>query len=281
MNNDTIYPSFNLYLQSDQADTVYGDANVIFELNEKITVPIGVNCLISLIDFEMPYSFYNITSVNNKFNVSTADGLLELEIEPQNYDTDTLTTYLNSKFSLFENNLGTLIVATFNYYTNKFSFTSDTLEFSILDTTTIDFEMGLTLPLNSNALSATAPKCVNLAGSPYIEIQSNLAITQVASHVDKTGVIARLPVRVEPSEYIFSLTNENIYHQIFDRNIDKIQITLKDYKGNILDLNGSIFSITLNFIFQNIKTTPSINPYKLNEVMKDLFNSKKIEKKEE
>lgn len=271
--NDTYIPSFNLYLQSDQADIRYTDADCLFTLNQKITIPPGVRCLISLIDFEMPYSFYNINEYNNQLNVSTSVGTLNVVITPSNYDTDSITNYLNTYFSTNASTIGTGIVVTFNYNTNKFSFTSDTLDFTILDTTTIDFEMGFTnLPLTSSFLALTSPNTCNFAGTPYVELDTTLSITQLSSHTDKTGILARIPVRVEPSDFIFYQSVDNIYHMIADRNIDQIQITIRDYKENVLQLNGSIFSITLNFQFQYQRIPQSTNFFQMSDAYKQLFN---------
>lgn len=269
---NTYIPSFNLYLQSDTADVINTDADCIFYLKNKITIPAGVRCLISLIDFELPYSFYNINEYNNKLNISTSTGTLNITISPSNYDSDTIVNYLNTVFSTNASILGTTIVMTVSYSTNKFTFISDTLDFTILDTTTCGFELGLgNLPLSSTSQSITSPNCMNLAGTPYVEIYTNFAITQLSSVTDKDGTLIRIPVRTEPSDYIFYQSTQNIYHMIADRNIDKVEVRLLDYKGNLLNLNGAVFSMTLNFEFQYQRVPQLTNEFELKDAYKNLF----------
>lgn len=278
--NDTHIPSFNLYLQSDEYSTKTSDASVTFDLKQKVTIPAGTRALVGLIDFEMPYSFYNVTQYNNKFNVSTSVGELNLELPLQNYDSDSIIDALNNLLSTNASTIGTTIVMTVNYNTNKFTFTSNTLDFTILDTTTLWYELGLVLPQTSSSKVLTATNTLNLSGTPYLEIDTNLSITQLTSQTDKDGVLIRLPIRVETTDYIFYQAVDNVYHMIGDRNIDTIQITLKDYKGNILDLNGAIFSMTINFQFQQQRVPQLTNPYQLSDVYKQLFQQT-VEQKEE
>ena len=113
--NDTIYPSLSLYLQSNQADVVTNEANVTWYLQEKITVPVGTRCLVSIIDFECPYSFYNINDKNNILIVSTSASTQTITLESKNYDIDSLVSLLNLTFKGLEISLGTLIIVTFDF----------------------------------------------------------------------------------------------------------------------------------------------------------------------
>ena len=242
--------------------------------------------MVSLIDFECPYSFYNINENNNQFNVSTSASTLNITIPPSNYDVDTMTDYLNNQFANNETALGTLLVVSFSFSTNKFTIISDTLDFTILDTTTMLREFGLaSVPVTSSLLQFTSPNVCNFAGTPYVELLSSLAITNLASHEDKQGVIARVPVRTEPTDFIFHQATENIYHMLDDRHIDNIRITLRDSDKNVLELNGGVFSISLSMHFQYQRTPTQFNQFQMADAYRQIFEERaksqqKTEKKD-
>lgn len=270
--NDTIYPSLNLFLQSNEADVVTSESNVTWYLQEKISIPIGTRCLLSVIDFECPYSFYNINEKNNVLVVGTSASTQTITLESKNYDIDNLVSLLNLTFKGLETALGTLITVTFDFSKNKLRFTSDTLDFTFLHNTTIDFELGLgSLPRTSNNLILDSADCINLAGTPYLQINTNLGVKNVNTKSTAYGVLARIPIRCSPTDYIFHQATENQYFMTDDNHIDKITISLSDFKGNELVMNGAIFSLTLGLHFQYQRIPKNVNPFKLSDAYKEIF----------
>ena len=278
--NDTIFPSVNMYLQSDNADVKNSDANCVWYLNETVVVPVGTRVMLSLIDFEMPYSFYNVDSNNNKLVIQTSSGTETFTLPPSNYDVDSVVDTLNLQLASKEADLGTLIVITFSFSSNKFTFTSDTLDFIITEDTTLDFELGLgTLPVSSNSLVLITENTCNFAGSPYIQINTDLGIRNLDNRGSSTGVLTRIPVRTEPSQYIFHQATENLYFVLDDRKIESISINLTDFKGRPLILNGAIFSITLSLTFQHLRIPKDTSFFKLENAYKEMFIEKSKQSK--
>jgi len=273
--NDTIYPSINMYLQSNEADVKKSNSNCIWYLNEKLYVPIGTRCIVSLVDFEMPYSFYNINDKNNILEIETTTGTEQIIIEPSNYDVEDIANVLNLKLANLVIELGTLIVITFNFNSNKFTFTSDTLDFTITQNTTINLEMGLSdnLPISSSLLRLTTPNVCNFGGTPYIQINTSLTIRNIDNKGNAYGVLSRIPVRAEPTQYIFHQATENQYFMLDDSKIESITIRLTDFKNEELQLNGQFFSLTIGVHFQYQRIPQNISRFKLRDAYNEIFRN--------
>lgn len=278
--NDTYLPTINVYLQSDQADITISESNCVWYLSETLVIPVGTRVMVSLTDLECPYSFYNIDENNNTLVIETATNTLEIVIPPSNYDVDSIVTFLNLTLANNAVYLGTLIVVTFSFSSNKFTFTSDTLDFNIVEGTTIDYELGLgNLPVSSTSLFLTTPNTCNFAGTPYIQINTDLGIRNLDNRGQSFGVLARIPVRTEPSQYIFHQATENIYFLLDDRKIESIRIQLVDFKGNELKLNGAYFSLTLALTFQYQRSPKDTDIFKLSDAYRSLFVEKSKQQK--
>lgn len=273
--NDTVYPSINIYLQSNEADVKETSSNCIWYLKEKLSVPIGVRAIVSLVEFEMPYSFYNINNKNNILEVQTTTGTENIIIPPSNYDVEGITTFFNLKFADLIDELGTSIIVTFSYNSNKFTFTSDILPFTFTENTTISTEMGLgDLPLSSgSSLFLTTPNVCNFGGTPYIQINTNLTIRNIDNKGNAYGVLSRIPVRAEPTQYIFHQATENQYFMLDDSKIENINIRLTDYKGDEIELNGQYFSLTIGVHFQYQRLPQDVSRFKMIDAYNEIFKS--------
>jgi hypothetical protein len=273
--NDTIYPSLSLFLDSENADIKESDANCAWFLNETVIVPVGTRVMISLTDFEMPYSFYNVNETNNKLVIQTTSGTETFILPPSNYDVDNVLTTLNLQLANKETELGTLIVMTFSFSSNKFTFTSGTLDFTITTDTTLDFELGLgNLPVSSTSLVLTTANTCNFAGTPFIQLNTDLGIRNLDNRGRSFGVLTRIPVRTEPSQYIFHQATENLYFVLDERKIESIKVQLVDFKGRELILNGAIFSITISLTFQHLRIPKDTSFFKLENAYRDMFVEK-------
>ena len=273
--NDTLYPTINMYLQSDDADIKESDSICTWYLNETIIVPVGTRALLSLTEFECPYSFYNIDNTNNELVIETTTNTVTITLPPSNYDVESVVDAFNLALAAEESTLGTLIVVTFSFSSNKFTFTSDTLDFTITDATTIGFELGINnLPLSSTSLTLVTPDVCNFAGSPYLQINTDLGIRNIDNKGRAFGILSRIPIRTEPTQYIFHQATENQYFMLDDRKIESIKISLTDFKGRSLQLNGAIFSLTIALAFQYQRIPQNINMFKLSDAYNEMFVEK-------
>lgn len=254
--NDTHIGSLSIFLQSSKATTTLDpdkNSSCLFYLNQVITAPPGTHMLVGLTSAEIPYSFYNVDSRNNKVTIDTAnDGTATIILPEQNYDVDSLKKNLNNLL-VAANILNTTV--DFDKNTNKFTFTNTNGGLKITSTT-MTRELGL-VPNQINGpytASLTSSNACNLSGTSSVYVNlNNVSITNLDSRGDLNGVLAKLNVNVAPSEFIFYQQTENQYYVTSDRQINFFSISLTDDNNELLNLNGVDFSVSITIHFQKVR----------------------------
>lgn len=254
--NDTHLGSLSVFLQSKDATVKLNEdknSSCLFYLKQAISPPPDTQIMVGLISAEIPYTFYNIDSRNNKITIETQlNGTANVTLTPKNYGTTSLTKALNDALTSVQTTV------TFDEDTNKFTF-ANVGGFKIKSTT-----MKTVLGIGDNqvdqtfVLSLTTEKVCNLSGTSSIYVNcTNLSVTNLDSRGDLNGVIAKLNVTVNPGEFIFFQQTETQYYIINDREIQFFGVSLTDDNNELLDLNGVEFSIALTINFCKIRI-PSI-----------------------
>ena len=254
--NDTHIGSLSIFLQSSKATTTLDpdkNSSCLFYLNQVITAPPGTHMLVGLTSAEIPYSFYNIDSRNNKVTIDTANGpTATITLPEQNYDVDSLKKNLNNLL-VAANVLNTTV--DFDKNTNKFTFTNTNGGLKITSTT-MTRELGL-VPNQINGpytASLTSSNACNLSGTSSVYVNlNNVSITNLDSRGDLNGVLAKLNVNVAPSEFIFYQQTENQYYVTSDRQINFFSVSLTDDNNELLNLNGVDFSVSITIHFQKVR----------------------------
>ncbi len=268
--------SVSIFLQSNKATRDITDANKVWELEEQIVADPHINLLISLTSLELPYAFYNVNATNNKLSIkaSSSNTFAEIEVDSKNYSGTQLATTLTSALSAsaVTDVIGFVITCAFDDTTNKFTFTSSSLNnYTIGTDTTLLKELGLRgqLPLTSAVGILISPNVCNLSGtsSCYLRI-NNLSINNRDSRGNLSGILAKININANPGEFIFYNAFESIYYQISDRVISSLDITLTDDNGNELLLNGIDWSATLTINQQKIREREIPQKYLLSEIEK-------------
>lgn len=262
----TANESISIFLKSDEAELDISQSHKKFYLSELISVNPDTNILVSLTNFECPYSFYTFRhGVNNQITLAFDTALFPYPsaefrtdfIPEGNYDIDELLPVLNSLNCFIDAN----IVITFNKHTNKLTFTRSGgfVNFGFAFNTTCYFELGIPKNLLLNlSISATpnftSPKTldntINLAGSSCIYVKiNNLGIKNLNSKGDSDGIIGKVIADVLPSEYIFFRPAEYFYFMTNITHIRELDIEILDDRYRSIELNGGVFSLTLSLNF--------------------------------
>jgi len=203
---------------------------------------------ISVIDAQIPVSFYTVNSTNNTFKVSINNGsYITYTIPIGNYNNYTLISALQLLLPSF--------TFTFNSINGVLTISSTNLIFS-LDLTTSIFNTllgfnNLIYNITSGTIIASYP--LNLLGVKRISIKSyNLGV----SNFNSTGgdiVLATIPCD-QPPFNMLSYTNQNAFKQIIHvKSINSIDILITDEANTLLDFNNIHWSLTLSIEFKRFK----------------------------
>ena len=252
----TIHSS-QIYLNSSQANQYVNGSqksNVIFNLSNFFQSNVNViEVKLSLVNAQIPYSFYQIDGRNNKFIVNG----ISYYIPTGNYNIYTLITSLLSL-------LPTGFNITFSQLNNKLVFTY-TSSFTIQDNLTsafsiLGFSKGSVYTSTGNTI--TAPYPFNLNTYNRIHLATNFTEINNADSFNNgiTNILGTIPITVTPNDVIF-YENKNNFKAIISTisKFSDLQINFYDDNEIDIDFNNQDWTVTLqvdvlkeNFI---IKTT--------------------------
>ncbi len=243
--NDTNRSSINMYLQSDNATISNGESNKTFLFQNAIEPLPDQDVLVGLTDFEMANTLYNI---NTGFNTIVIDNQT-ITLTPKNYTIDFLILELNDLFDANTNLKTKNMAVSYDINSFKLTFTADSN--FIINSSTMEFELGLEnqLPTNS-VLSYETNNTIFLGGlsSVYIEIK-NLSLNNLDSRGPIDNTLAKINMRKNNGYYTFYDAPEHNFFKVNNREIHSIDLVLTDNKNRELILNGGEFSLTLTFHF--------------------------------
>ena len=249
--NDTCVGGLNIFLQSKDGVLHDNNSNCDFFLGKLIDAPRhDLSMVISVIDSEIPYSWYNISNHlgNNKITINS----IEITLDEKNYNAFSLAKAFTTKF-LSHFTGGYSITMTFDQDTNKFTLASAT-SFTI-NKTTMSKELGA-YDLPQTGTTYISNKIVNMAGTSSIYIKSdNMSIQNINSFGKENGVIAKVIVDTSPGSYIFHQPSSPQYF-ILSNPMSYININLVDDDNEYLDLNGLNWSLTLSIEYFRKRDDP-------------------------
>ena len=235
--------SFQLHLSSQNADKIYSNNNCDVEFYlPVIEIPSQYHIYISVQHAVIPFTFYNVNSSNNVLKyVVGAGSTLTLTIPEGNYNINTLKTYLLT-------NLGNFSV-TYNSTNNKFTFTHNTSNFIFLATSTCLTLLGfLSQDNTSSSLSLVSNRAVNLSPVRCICISTNLKTFNInKTAVNNQSIICSIPITTPPYSIITYQNPNGFRVNTYTNIISNLAIQLKDQTGQLLDLNGANWSLSLQF----------------------------------
>tara|TARA_R100001198_G_C5230927_1_gene210141 strand:- start:1299 stop:2129 length:831 start_codon:yes stop_codon:yes gene_type:complete len=241
--NDTDKASQTIFIHSTDAVVSISDGEKIFYLDEAITAPSGYRLIIGLTNMTMPNSIFNVTSLNNKIVLNDVD----YEIDVGNYSATDLAAAVTAKI---EDDPLVVGSCSFSDTDNKFSFTFGIAQV-INEETTLSRQLGLSGQLPTSSVSSyDAQNICDLGGATNIYIRiRNLTMNNLDSRGRRSNIIASIVNNANYGGYIFFVPPETLYYQITEQNISHLDIELTDQDGNILELNGAQFNLTLTVHF--------------------------------
>ena len=235
--------------------------NFIYNLKESVEVPNHEMCQVSLYSATIPYSFYNVNSTNNQFQVTVKNWLVEeistLTIPKGNY---TATSLKDKFISVMKASTEPLIASlvfdieydrvTFKYNMKqttaveylKVNFITSGDIFGFTNNTDIDFD-----PLG--VATVVGSKCADLSDSVRgLYIRQNL--TSKSTLDNETGtfsnILARIPIETNPGGIIFYNPHNSIHRSnTWLHSISSVGIKLTNDTNAPVDLNGLHFSVSL------------------------------------
>ena len=233
--------SLQLYLNSSNCDRYIDNSMSYCEWGlPLIEIPDGYHIYLSVQNCVIPYSFYNITSLNNTLVIMANLITTTITIPEGNYNINQLILTL---LSLVISGFG----ITYNNINNKMLFTY-TSEFGILSTSTILPIIGFvsnTSYISTNK-SLISVNNINMHPIKCINIVSNLITYNInKSFVNNNSILCCIPILNQPFSLIQYNNQNNFRINLFVNSLSSIKIKLIDDNGTILNLNGLNFSLTI------------------------------------
>jgi len=207
--------SLQLYLNSSNADKYLDNSKSHCEwVLPMIEIPDGYHIYLSVQNCVIPYSFYNINQL-----------------------ITTLKSMMLLNFNINYNNINNKITFTYNssFYISSSSTISEIIGF-VKET---DHYSDVNFTLTSvNNINMHPIKCINIV--------SNLMTFNInKSFVNNNSILCCIPINSQPYSLIEYHNNNNFRVNLFVNTISTIRIKLIDDNGNLLNLNGLNFSLTI------------------------------------
>ncbi len=200
---------------------------------------------------QIPYFWYAFTSNTNTI-LSTVDGLATVytaTLPVGNYNIVNILPAIKS--AMDANGSGKVYTVTQSDVTSKITITQNVGTLQILGAGSANKLLGFGATDSTYAISQTGPNIFNLSGTKYIDIFSTKLTSHGSKVSDSTGGGGDRIVRIPVGNYKFGDTIHYIpYFTTYNhdgRNLQNVDLQLKDEYGNIVDLNGYDWWIKLKF----------------------------------
>jgi hypothetical protein len=234
--------NFQLHLSSNFADKIYSNNNAYTEFYlPLIEIPSQYHLHVNVVHASIPFTFYNINSSNNVLNYSIGGTNYSFIIAQGNYNVVNLKDYLMSNLPGF--------IITYSPITNKYTFTQNYYGFSFLNTSTCLNILGFSQQtITSNGTSLTSTQSVNLNPIRCVCICSDLPSSNISlNSKNKNNILCSIPITTQPNSIITYLNHNNFKINTYANVLSSIRIQLMDQDGNLLNLNGTNWSMTIQF----------------------------------
>lgn len=198
----------------------------------------------------IPHSYYAINDNNKTFVCGMSGAFLGgITLDVGNYTAADFATHLSSKLSA---------ALSPEVFTVAFSSQTGKLTFSTLDTTdfviTTDNKNYKYLGFAKNSTNTSSSgvlvssNVINISGTEYIDVCSNLTVASENSSNLNRNVLTRVYPNSSPFSSIFyNATSDNATH-FNGQHIQRLHLQLKDEFGDIIDLNGLDWALTLRTV---------------------------------
>lgn len=223
------------YLNGYTSECLFDLPNLIIPRRSKVSVSVQTASI--------PYSFFNCDNFNDVLNYSVNNVPYSAVIPQGNYNVMTLASALRTI-------LGINFTITYATLDNSFTFTNTVNAFKLLSTSTcfemLGFPSGFTYSSVANVLKSTI--CINLFTIRNIYVSSNnFILNNVNNSTPKNcNILCSIPIMSSSGSIITYSNHYNAYNEAHNTtNLTFLHLKLTDQDGDILDLNGCHFSLTI------------------------------------
>lgn len=232
-----------IYLNSKNANKYINNqtSNVIFHLPH-INIAKSSNITITVLNAQIPSSFYNVNSGNNTLVYNENDGEIQtVTLTPSNYNINTLKAHIVSLVPSFN--------ITYSSSSNKLTISHSTYDFTLFSDSTC-FELLGFSDINhiSTTLSLISDNVINLFTVRNLQIASdNFILNNIdAASPNSSNILTSIPVTTSYNNIISYANIHDVYSEINNtRNLTNLHIKLTDQDGNVIELNNAHWSLTL------------------------------------
>jgi hypothetical protein len=237
--NNTI----NLYLNSKQAlKQLQGTSNCLFDF---AGLPIDDGeIFVSIQSAQIPGTFYNVDTINQRFDYSVGVTNYQIIIPEANYNVNSLLAYLKSIMTAQG------FTITFETSTNKYTFTNTT-SFIFKSSSTcfelLGFTEGQQFSSVANVLTSNLVVNFFTIRNVLIEISNLITYNKTSDAAENNpSILVSIPITTSQNSVLSYSNIYGLYEKISTvSNFASLQVRLLDQDLDLLDLNGGNWSMTL------------------------------------
>jgi len=202
---------------------------------------------VEVVTVEIPYTFYVVNTNNNIVDFENAGGTpLQATLDQGNYSGTSFAAHLVAKLDALY--AGWTILYSSNTYKIRFQHTGN---FELKSSGTASALLGL-VGDSGVTTDFTAPGISNLSGPNYVLIRSDTLTRPMKNRpllgVADSDVLYKMTIQTGPGT---TLIEKNVFPNPYvypvRQTLTTIDFQLQDPDGNLLDLNGQRWSLTLVF----------------------------------
>ena len=211
---------------------------------------------IQLQQLQLPYTYYNVNSNNNTLIVNWNSVNNTITITPGNYTLTSLTAALNTALGNINSNITCTLNSTNWTLTFSFASASPNTGSLILSQSTINRLIGFQTTTNTSSaqtLTSTSVPTFNDQNLLFINID-NIGTNVLSNNSLATSFNFYVPINVNGGDlltYTPSLDYENRMQCNINTNFVTLRIRVYDIYGNLLNLNGSDWSMILKVFYKD------------------------------
>jgi len=233
-------------------------SNISVCLNNPLTLNDDEYFVISVTSFTCPMSFYSLDSNNNVVYVTESDEdggnpqtKHSFTIGTGNYNIRDLSTLLQTALNT-NTNYSIVYTVSYNKNTNKITISTTTENkkavFDFTQNYTVRAIFGLTNNTHTmtTTTALTSDSVCNINNHDVIYIRSNLVSgfsIDSSNNMCNTDILQKVELRSGMNEYIFLYNSSTSI--IYQSAISNIELKLTDEDGNLINLNGCHWTISL------------------------------------
>lgn len=237
-----------IFLNSKRADKYINNqtSDCIFHL-PNINIKKFKNVKISVQTAQLPYSFYNVNSTNDKLVYNVNSGATQtIYLTHQNYNVNTLKTELIS-------HLGVDFSFVYSSSKNKYTITHSTYDFEFESDSNCFELLGFHENTDNSSTSSVlvSSNSINLFTTRNIYVSSdNFILNNINSYTpNQSNILASIPITTMANSIISYSNIYNVNSEIHHvNNLTNLHIKLVDQDNDIIELNNCHWSLTLELI---------------------------------